>query len=190
MRLPKVRLTNIVEQNLDREILIYDLSDHKAFCLNETSAAVYKACGDGLTFEDLKRNHEFTDDLIHLALGELTRRDLLEDYETGRYFKGLSRREAIRKVGLATVIALPVIKELMAPTAANAASSGACATVDQCIQANTTAYCPTGCTSTVTFVTYNSTDGSCTNPVNPGGQTFSCTNFQGQLYTLDTKRIA
>ena len=43
-------------------------------------------------------------------------------------FAGMSRREAIRKVGLASMIALPVISSLVASTAAMAQSSSCVAT--------------------------------------------------------------
>jgi hypothetical protein len=37
---PKNRKNDIVIQELKDEILIYDLTTNKAYCLNETSAAV------------------------------------------------------------------------------------------------------------------------------------------------------
>jgi hypothetical protein len=120
MHLPRARTTDIIEQEADRELLIYDLQTNKAYTLNETSKIVYKACGKR-TFEELKRKHNFTDDLIHFTLAELSANNLIEDYNTN-YFAGLSRREVIKKVGLATMVALPVIAGLTAPKATQAAS--------------------------------------------------------------------
>ena len=121
MKLPKARTENILEQNLENETLIYDLTIDKAFNLNETLSVVYKACGQNLTFDELKRKHKFTDDFIFLALDELKRNKLL----VGEYvspFVNTSRREAIKKVGLATMFALPLMTGLVAPQASRAAS--------------------------------------------------------------------
>lgn len=128
----------------DKEILIYDLNTHKAFNLNETSSIVYQGCGDGLTFEDLKRKHHFTDDLIYLALDELKEKNLLEKNEVYKSsLFGLSRREAIRKVGLATMVALPVITGLVAPLAAHAVST-TCAS-QGCVNGNAACNPGAGC---------------------------------------------
>jgi hypothetical protein len=87
--------------------------------LNETSAIVYLACGNQ-SFQDLKSKHNFTDDLIYLALDKLAANDLIEDYRSD-HFAGLSRRDVIRKVRLATMAALPVTAVAI-PSAADAAS--------------------------------------------------------------------
>ena len=121
-KLPPAKTDNIVVQETGNELLIYDLVINKAYCLNETSKIVYEACNGRSTFEDLRREYKFTDDLIFLALDELKRENLIEN----NYISpnaDLKRRELIRKIGLASVIALPVISTLIAPTAAMAAIS-------------------------------------------------------------------
>src|SRR5687768_4876472 len=114
-KLPLARHQDVVIQELGKEILVYDLLTHKAYNLNETSAIVYQACGDGTTFSELKRKHKFTDELIFFALDELKREGLIEDKPTN-HFGSLTRREVIRRVGLASMVALPVIIALSAPT--------------------------------------------------------------------------
>jgi hypothetical protein len=122
MKLPKARTENILEQNLEKETLIYDLNINKAFNLNETLSVVYKACGQNLTFDDLRRESKFTDDFIFLALDELKRNNLLaESFDSP--LANTNRREVIKKVGLTTMFALPLIAGLIAPRAANAASN-------------------------------------------------------------------
>ena len=132
MKLPKARNTDIVVQEFGRELLVYDLKTNHAHQLNETSLIVFNACGGGQTLDDLKRRHKFTDDLIYFTLAELKRNNLLaEDYQAP--FAGMSRREVIRKVGLATVIALPMIASIAAPKAIHAASgSSSDAAIDYC----------------------------------------------------------
>lgn len=129
-KLPKARNENIVVQNLPQEVLIYDLATDRAFCLNETLHAVFIACDGKTTFEELKRRHHLTDDLIHFALDELRANDLLADSTGGdSYFGGLSRREVIKRVALTSMVAVPVISGLIAPRAAQAASSNVCSPV-------------------------------------------------------------
>ena len=121
MKLPKARTENLLEQNLEKETLLYDLTIDKAFNLNETLTIIYKACGQNATFDQLRDRHKFTDDFIYLALDELKRNNLLAESFSSP-FAGTNRREAIKKVGLATMLALPIITGLVAPKAVNAAS--------------------------------------------------------------------
>ena len=120
--LPKARTDNIVVQALRDEVLIYDLKSDRAFCLNETLAKVYTACGARESFDELKRRYALTDDLIDLALDMLAKENLLAEPHQSK-FAGISRRDAIRRVGLATMTALPVIAALTAPHPAQAAST-------------------------------------------------------------------
>lgn len=162
MNLPQARNTNITVQELENETLIYDLTIDKAYCLNETLAIVFNACGRGETFARLKSEYKFTDDLINLALEKLKTNNLLADERhVAVDFGGLSRRQAIRRAGLASLIALPVISSLVAPRAASAAS-GAQDNGLTCTRTATSGSteCKSGrCRATNAFA-YNSADGT------------------------------
>lgn len=121
-KLPIARNEAVAIQELERETLIYDFQIDKAYCLNETSTIIYRHCDGKTSFEDLKRRYKYTDDLIYLALDELQKNNLVES-EKITHFAGISRRDAIKKVGLGTLVALPVVTGLIAPQAINAASS-------------------------------------------------------------------
>lgn len=124
MKLPQSRNENIVVQNLENEILIYDLLINKAFCLNQTSAIVYQNCDGITTCDELKSKYKLTDDLIFLTLDKLREQNLLDEKEKFvSPHADVSRREAIRRAGLASLAALPVISVLLAPQAVNAASA-------------------------------------------------------------------
>lgn len=126
-KLPLAKTADIVVQTLGKEVLIYDLNTHKAFNLNETSAIVYQACDGISTIDELRVKTNFSDDIIFLALDELKKENLIEEDKSFiSPFNGMSRREVIRKVGLASMIALPVISSLIAPIAAMAQSAGNC----------------------------------------------------------------
>lgn len=128
---PLSRQTDIVVRELRGEILIYDLQTNLAFCLNETSALVWQACDGTKTVGEISNHISFqlklpvTEDFVWLALDQLKNDNLLEeDSIASNPFEGLSRREVIRKIGYASLVAMPVIASLIAPTAAHAQSGG------------------------------------------------------------------
>ncbi|MGI8884488.1 MAG: hypothetical protein ACR2IA_09630 [Pyrinomonadaceae bacterium] len=64
-------------------------------------------------------NNSINEDLIWLALDQLKKENLIENSpEMETKFEGVSRREVIKKIGLSSMIALPVVVSLIAPTAA------------------------------------------------------------------------
>jgi predicted transcriptional regulator with HTH domain len=121
-KLPLARNESVAVQELGKETLIYDFKINKAYCLNETSSVVYRHCNGKTSFEELKRRYKYTDDLVYLALDELQKNDLIKS-EKITHFAGMNRREVIRRVGLASLVALPLVTGLAAPHAAHAASS-------------------------------------------------------------------
>lgn len=136
-KLPLARVEDIIVQEISGEVLIYDLKVHKAFNLNETSSIIFQACDGKTTFAELKTKYKFTDELIFLALDQLKEENLLrEDYISP--FTNISRRSVVRRVGLASMTALPFISSLVAPTAAMASS---CPPINPC----TGVTIPTGC---------------------------------------------
>ncbi len=128
MNKPIARKDNIVVQKIDDETLVYDLDKNKAFCLNETSALVWEMC-DGtrnpsqISDEMSKKLKTLiSEEFVNLALDQLSKDSLL-DNRGQDYFDGISRRGVIRKVGFASVVALPVVSSLVAPEASAAQSS-------------------------------------------------------------------
>lgn len=129
MNKPKTKNENIVVQEMDNEILIYDLKTNKAFCLNETSAMIYNLCDGKKSIAEIsqhlkqKLNQPITEDLIWLALDSFKKDNLLEQSEQFEInFNGLSRRQVVKKIGLASMVMLPIISSIIAPTAAHGAS--------------------------------------------------------------------
>ncbi len=124
---PVAKKEKIVIQELPDELLVYDLSTDKAFCLNKTSAFVWKSCDGTKDVTAIRQLMEkefkspINEDLVWLALDQLGK-DKLLDVKPENKFSGYSRREVIRRVGLASVIALPIIASLAAPVAAQVAT--------------------------------------------------------------------
>lgn len=124
---PISRKENIVVQELENEVLIYDLNSNKAFCLNETSALVFQLCNGTRSVAEIsdsmsiKMKTLVSEGIVWLAIEEL-RREKLISFEVKGVFAGMSRREMVRKVGLASMVTLPVVMSVIAPTAVTAAS--------------------------------------------------------------------
>lgn len=126
---PKARVEGVVVRELPDEVLVYDLETHKAVCLNSTAAAVWRLCDGRRTPSDIRRALEKSaggavpEELVWLALEQLGR-DRLLDARPPRpsELAGLSRREMMRRVGLAAAVALPAVASIVAPTRADAAS--------------------------------------------------------------------
>ena len=173
MNKPLARKDNIVIQKLENETLVYDLKENKAFCLNETSAIVWELCDGNRTATEMsdemskKLKTRLSEELVYLALDQLGKDGLL-DSDTPDYFGRLSRREVIRKVGFASVVALPMISSLVAPEASMAqsvctginlaCSPGDCCPGDICLSFGFPATC---CVGTATSN-------------RPGGTTHAC----------------
>lgn len=136
---PTSRKSDIVNQIYEHEILIYDLTKNKALSLNKTSAMIWLLCDGNKTISEIagelsvKLKSPINNDFVWLALLQMKKDDLLENpEEISDDFDGLSRREVIRRVGLATLVALPMISSLIAPTSAHAASSLTCSGTCRC----------------------------------------------------------
>ena len=162
---------DIVVQNLEDETLLYNLKTNKALCLNETSALIWEMC-DGKTSssaiaenlgERLKK--PVAEELVWFAVDQLRKEDLLENADTVPIdFAGLSRREVIRKIGIGSMVALPIVSSIVAPNALSAQSNTCHMGV--CIQAGDNV-CPAGCNIAIPAIRHTSTDGTCTGTATP-----------------------
>ena len=143
---PVARKSGLVVQEVPDEVLVYDLDSNKAHCLNQTAALVWKSCDGRNSVAEIARLVEnqtggkVTEDFVWLAIDQLSENALLEQ-ELKVNFAGQSRREVMKKIGLASMIAVPVIASLVAPQSALAASSCNCNTGNAC-QAPSRAGCP------------------------------------------------
>ena len=120
---------DIVVQKAGDETLLYNLKTNKALCLNETSALIWEVCDGKTSISEIaeqigkRLKKPVTEELVWLAFDQLAKENLL-DHADGlqNNFEDLSRREVIRKVGFASVVALPIITSVVAPRASYAQS--------------------------------------------------------------------
>ncbi len=126
---PRARSEGLLVRELEGEVLVYDLERHRAVCLNPAAAAVWRRC-DGLTdVAGLGRAlGEETgggagEEVVWLALEQLARDRLIEGRPARPAgSRRVTRRELIRRLGLAAAATLPLVTSVVAPTPAQAAS--------------------------------------------------------------------
>jgi hypothetical protein len=141
---PIARTNEIVVLEVENETLVYDLRVSEAHCLNETAAFVWKNCDGSNTVTEIagliesRYKMPVDGDFVWLALDQLQERKLLADGFVDRS-RLTSRREMIKRVGMASVIAAPIIASVVAPNAAYAAVSCACVNPGACLTQTT---CP------------------------------------------------
>ena len=126
---PRARTKDLVIEDLPDETLVYDFTSDKAHCLNHTTASVWRRCDGNRTIPDLVTELEkelkapIDERLVQIALDQLSSRNLLDgSFKIPAGLSGLNRRQLMRRLGLAGVVAVPVITSLLAPTAAHAQS--------------------------------------------------------------------
>jgi hypothetical protein len=143
--LPKARSEALITKEVDGELLVYDRVRDKAHCLNEPAAAIWQLCDGRTTAADIAHRlssvptgssgaalHSTIDEgLVWFALAELRRSHLLEEpvNQTRNQnqrrqpllgIPSMSRREAVRRIGLGATVALPIVVSIIAPTPAQA----------------------------------------------------------------------
>jgi hypothetical protein len=127
--MPKARTEDLEVQELGDELLVYDLRNHRAHRLNLAAALVWRRC-DGKT--PIKRVTELLQRrfglpasplVLHFALRRLSKKLLLLEARDRLRPRAIpSRRELIKKLGLATTALLPAVSTLVAPPPAYAQS--------------------------------------------------------------------
>jgi hypothetical protein len=131
---PLVRTSDLLTEELDGELLVYDEQRDVACRLNRTAALVWRSSDGQRTLADLvevlrEEVGELADeDLVMVTLDHLEEHGLIESGYTRRDPNAarLSRRRFIRRVGVVgtAALALPVVQSIVAPTPAAAQSGG------------------------------------------------------------------
>jgi hypothetical protein len=122
---PRARV-DCLSREFGDEVLVYDLQRDMGHCLNSTAAAAWKLCDGNNSPSQIARtlsrqlSAPMHESVVLLALDQLADAHLLVKPVVPA--KRLSRRVAIRGIGIAAAIALPLVTSLVAPTPAHAAS--------------------------------------------------------------------
>lgn len=144
---PLARTEDLVIEELLHEVLVYDLRNNKAHCLNSSAASVWRLCDGTRTVPEIAeqlskdRNEAFGEGQVQLGLELLRRRRLLEGSDMMPSIGGsMSRRQMVRTLGLTAAIAVPIITSIVAPTPAHAQSG--CIAQNQFCTPGGTPCCP------------------------------------------------
>jgi hypothetical protein len=134
------------------EVLVYDLKRHKAHCLNQTAAMVWKYCDGQRTVADIAKlmqkdlHTPVDEEAVWFAVDRLGKAHLLEErLSPPAGSSRLSRRDAIRRLGLGAALAVPVVMSIVAPTAVSAASCVADGQGTNCGGSTTSGACCSMC---------------------------------------------
>ena len=149
----------LVVKELSDEVIIYDLRQHKAHCLNQTAAFVWNHCDGETTADEIAKLMEeewrtpVNADAVWFALDKLSKADLLQERIILPEAKaGLSRRNAVRRLGFGALMAAPLVMSLVSPHAASAATvPPVCATCRK----KSDGACPSLCGPTVLGTCYD-----------------------------------
>ena len=137
--IPRARSKGLLVEHLDDETLVYDLSSHEAHCLNKAAAHVWGMADGEYTVAQIAGTLPDVglpadESIVAASLGDLTAAELLVAPDPPKTWT-LTRRQALRALGLAVGASLfPTVDSIAAPLASSAAS---CLTVSQCQSLNT-----------------------------------------------------
>jgi hypothetical protein len=155
----RARSEELVVREISDEVLIYDLKSHKAHCLNQTAAFIWHHCDGQQTPGEIAKLMEqewstpVSEDAVWFTLDKLGKADLLQEPVTLPPSQaGMSRRSAVRRLGLSALLAAPVVMSLVAPTAASIASLPPVCTA---CRKKSDGACPADCGPTVLGTCYD-----------------------------------
>lgn len=136
-QLPIARKEGLLVETLPDEVLVYDLDRKKAHCLNQTAALIWQHCDGRRSVSEIARavsghlNAPIDEEVVWYGLNHLSKTRLLEE-EVARpgELPNATRRDLIRKVGLA--ISVPLVISVLAPQASAVNSCFGVACVVSC----------------------------------------------------------
>lgn len=122
---PLARREGLLIETLPDEVLVYDLDRSKAHCLNQPAALIWKHCDGKTSVRELAQildtqSQGIDEDVIWLALDQLDKSHLLAEPVARAGGPRLSRRQLMKRVGLA--VSVPLVVSILAPTASAALS--------------------------------------------------------------------
>jgi hypothetical protein len=147
---PRARREGVLASDVGDEVVLYDSKQHRGHCLNRPAAIVWRHLDGQTSIAELVRRLRDELDgpadeaMVWVALEELDRAELLEERLHRPAAGRVSRRQVLRRLGIAAgggAVVLPAISSILAPPAHAQVSAVACGPPDNC----QTFTCPGGC---------------------------------------------
>jgi Coenzyme PQQ synthesis protein D (PqqD) len=128
---PLARTRDLVTEEVDDELLVYDKQRDVACRLNRSASLVWQSSDGKRTVADLvavlseELGEQADEDMVMIALDSLADHELIESGYERRDTNAarVNRRRFIRRVGVAA-IGMPVVATMVVPMAAAAGSGG------------------------------------------------------------------
>jgi hypothetical protein len=123
---PSRILEHLSIQQIGTETLVYDERRHRAFCLNKSSAVIWRLADGERSIAEISRaaslelDAPVSEELVLFALDELQRDSLVQPAPIAEARTAISRRAMLRKLGAGGALLLPAVAAIVAPTAAQA----------------------------------------------------------------------
>jgi hypothetical protein len=147
---PLARKEGLVIRELSDELLVYDLDRNKAHCLNDTAATVWKLCDGQTSVTEIAQRLEsdlgadIDEDVVSYALAKLDANHLLAQRFVARESLRNGRREAMLKLGLTSLVAIPAVFSVVKPAHAQASclpDGAPCTSIAQCCSGECNGMC-------------------------------------------------
>ena len=135
--LPRARQDDVLVMDVADEIVVYDQKQHRGHCLNRPAAIVWRHLDGRTSMKELVArlrkdlDGPADEDTVWLALKELDKAELLEDGFEMPASHDVSRREALKRFGIAAAggaVLLPIVTSLVAPPVHAQVSAVGCST--------------------------------------------------------------
>lgn len=125
--LPKKRLHSVRVEEFQGEVVVYDLDNHRAHCLNGMAATIWNLCDGTRSVSDIAAaiadeptTPASSEEIVWTALTELDAAGLLDTPLDAGVPDAPSRRSAMAKIGWAA--AIPLVLSIAVPEPAYAQS--------------------------------------------------------------------
>ena len=126
----------LIVSTLGEDLIVYDERVHAVHTLKEAAVRAWQACDGESDVESIAKSTGLSPDLVNHLMSQLATINLIEGYAVPQDSR--SRRSVIRRAAEGTVVAIPFIISVSAPSSAHHASgqchpAGApCSTDDDC----------------------------------------------------------
>ena len=119
---PKARHQNLLVQDVDNEVVVYDTARKRAHHLNPSAASVWRLLDGSRSIDAIAAELGVAESVVGLAIDDLANAGLLDTGEP----LSVSRRSALRRAAAAAALGflLPAVTSIAAPLAAHALSGG------------------------------------------------------------------